>query len=130
MESPQDVEIFQGRQPSRRYLTEPIKGTTYVFNLFNLDNFTIVDSNNNTIPFDFNNPQHIELLKEKGLKNTYLRGAEKLSTKDIDNLIKEYNNFQEFKTKALSLLEHLLILSFKARALYGRNLSFRIFLDN
>ena len=103
-----NAQIITVRRPSKDdqiAFTGTIKGTTYVFNLFNLDNFTIVDSNNNTIPFDFNNPQHIELLKEKGLKNTYLRGAEKLSTKDIDNLIKEYNNFQEFKTKALSLLE-------------------------
>jgi hypothetical protein len=82
-----------------------IKGTDHRFNLFNLDNLTVVDSSNNTTPLDLNNPDHVALLKEMAAVPSFKKkGYDKLTDEDIDKLIKAFNDFQAFKAKAIEAL--------------------------
>lgn len=80
-----------------------VRGTDLSFNLFNLDNYTIVDANNNTTPFDFNNPEHIELLKKEGVMYNY-GNTKSITNKEVDTLIKLNQQFQEFKEKIITAL--------------------------
>ena len=101
-----NAKIISVRRPNKAdqiAIIGTFKGTTINFNLYNLDNFTIVSADNKTVPFDFNNSEHINLLKERGLISSYGK-VRKLKNADIDKLIDTNKKYQEFKAKAIEAL--------------------------
>lgn len=103
-----DAKIITVRRPNTDdevVFIGSIAGTDHKFYLYNLDNYTIVDANNNTTAFDFNNPEHITLLKETGLRYDGYSERNKLTNDDISSLTNAYNSFQGFKAEAVKQLE-------------------------
>jgi len=96
-----DAKVVSMRRPNSSdgiaFIGE-IKGTGERFYLYNLDNYTVVDGRNNTVPFDFENPEHIELLKKFGYSNDNYKLV-KLTEDEIESLIKASKLFNAFKKK-------------------------------
>jgi hypothetical protein len=84
-----------------------IKGTNHNFFLYNVDGFTIVDAYNNTVPFDFENSEHIKLLKKKGVHTEGYRKSDirNLTDGEVDSLIQANKLYKKFKEEMTTMLD-------------------------
>lgn len=70
--------------------------TGELFNLYTLDNYVVINSDNTTTKLDFKNPGHVEIMKRMAQKNTSA-GKMRLLDSDIISLQNQLVQFQEFR---------------------------------
>ena len=73
------------------------------FNVFSLDNYAFIDSNNRTKKIDFTNPKHLALVaKTFGKKEIGSSVSEELTADELQTIKSNYQAYQDFKNAVLS----------------------------
>jgi hypothetical protein len=76
------------------------------FNIYTLDNYAFLDSDNRTTKIDFSNTEHLELVSNTFAKMTKgAAAAESLSLDELQTLKSNYETFQMFKKAVLENAE-------------------------
>ena len=81
-------------------------GETILFNMYGLDNFVFVGSDNTTQKVDFSKPGHVEKFRRMAVKSSFV-GLESIKESDMANLTSSYNAYQQFKANILPALEEM-----------------------
>ena len=108
LQSKTNAKILAVRRPVEEdgfVLMGEIPGTNIKFNMFNLDLYTVVDSNNNTTALDLTNKEHLVLFREMMLINQNSGGVfTPLTDKEFNKLVKAFIKYKSFKEKVLKEL--------------------------
>lgn len=79
-------------------------GDTILFNLYGLDNFVFVGSDNSTQKVDFSKPGHVEKFRRMAVKSSFV-GLENIKESDMAQLTASYNAYQQFKAGIITDLQ-------------------------
>jgi hypothetical protein len=79
-------------------------GETILFNMYGLDNFVFVGSDNSTQKVDFSKPGHVEKFRRMAVKSSFV-GLENIKESDMAELTASFNAYQQFKANMLADLQ-------------------------
>ena len=90
---------------SKFALMGQIIGTDKMFNLYPLDNYVFLNSDNTTVKIDFSNPVHLAKVKELSIKRLGDNTQKELTEEDLLNMKNAFEVYKNFKENLNAVVE-------------------------